>query len=126
MIEVGQVLAGEPVVGKTSKQGAPVQDAAVARASGLRAPVVPNLLHFAQLTELLLHHFGDAWRTNGEIDVRYVSFLYAGDTLRPSARVTAVEPSQGGIRVRLDVSCENQAGVVLATGTAECLLAAGS
>lgn len=125
-LEVGQVLVGQPVVGRTSTQGAPAQDAAVARASGLKAPVVPNLLHFAHMTELMLEHFGNDWRTSGSIDIRYVSFLYAGDTLRPHARVCSVEPSSTGRRVHLEVWCENQAGDVLASGTAACETADGS
>ncbi len=119
----GDVLEGPDVVARTSARGAPVQDPEVARASGLKAPVVPNVLHFAHLTELMLAHFGAHWRTGGDIDVRYVSLLYAGDTLRPRARVVSVEPeADGRQRVRLEVWCENQDAAVLAQGTAECVL----
>ena len=121
-LEPGDVMVGAPAVGFVTGQGAPVQDATVARASGLKAPVVPNVFHFARLTELMLDHFGDEWLTSGNVEVRYSSFLYAGDTLIPKAQVIAVsEDGDGRRRVAMEVWCENQDGAVLASGTAECL-----
>lgn len=117
----GDTLASDAVVARTHTTGAPVQDPEVARASGLRAPVVPNIFHFARMTELMLEQFGPFWRTHGEIDVRYISALHAGDTLEVRARVLEVTSERDGERVRLDVWCENQDGAVLAQGAASCL-----
>ncbi|MCK9486069.1 MAG: MaoC family dehydratase [Dehalococcoidia bacterium] len=118
----GDTLVSPVVVAQTHSKGAPVQDPEVARSSGLKAPVVPNVFHFARITELMLEHFGAHWRTHGEIDVRYISPLHAGDTLQARARVLKVAPDPEGDRVHLDVRCENQDGAVLAQGAASCVL----
>lgn len=115
-MDVGEVLQGSAARPPTSAPGAPVQ-------AGGRGPVVPNLFHFARLTDFMLDHFGDRWFTDGEIDVRYVMPLHVGDTLTPRARVTSIEPrSDRETSVSLQIWCENQDGAVLAQGTAQCVL----
>ena len=115
MIAIGQLFEGAVIRPQLVGDGAPVQ------AAGLRAPVIPNIVHFARMTELLLDHFGEGWLTGGSIDVRYVAPLHAGEALTARARVMAIEPDGQHIRVSLDVWCENQAGDDLARGTAQCL-----
>lgn len=119
-IEAGQVLDGPIAHPPASARGAPVEGAELGSAA--RTPVVPNLFHFARLTELMLDHFGDDWLTTGTIEVRYVIPLHVGDTLQPHARVTRMEPQDDAVMVHMDIWCANQRGEELARGTASCLL----
>ena len=122
-VKAGQVLSGAVDHPPVSARVARVEVRDLRGAA--RTPVVPNLFHFARLTELMLDHFGDHWLTTGSIDVRYVTPLHVGDTLQPHARITNVTPAgqgDGGVTVHMDIWCANQRGEELARGTASCVL----
>ena len=93
-------------------------DEKAAEKDGLSRPIASGQNQMAFLHELMERHFGDAWVYGGEISVRYIHPVYAGDDITPKARVTGIEHGETGGRVALEVWCENQDGQKTAAGKA--------
>ena len=82
-------------------------------------PVVPNIFHFAQMTELLVGQFQHNWFTSGQLSIRYLRPLQQGEELVIRAKVISYDDDNAE-RVNLSVWCENMNGELLATGDASC------
>jgi acyl dehydratase len=83
-------------------------------------PAVPNVFHFAQMTELLVGHFQQNWFTSGQLSIRYLKPLQQGEELVVKAKVVSYDEDNAD-RVNLSIWCENINGELLATGDASCI-----
>lgn len=120
----GYEITGTVKTARMPPDAGAVHDDRLARSAGLKGGYIVNEYHFAQITEMLLHYFGPAWFTDGEIEVKYIAPLLDKDTFIPKARVIGEEPPGSG-RLNLDIWCENQHGQKLAIGKASCLAPKG-
>ncbi|MGE5618609.1 MAG: MaoC family dehydratase [Sphingomonadaceae bacterium] len=93
-------------------------DPDVARAAGLATTVASGLQSFAYLSELMTRFCGEGWRNGGKLAVAFVSPVFLGDTVYASGQVKEMTQENGGLRVTVDVWCENQAGKRVTVGTA--------
>lgn len=59
-----------------------------------------------------------AWVRRSKLRSRYVSPVYAGDTITVSGQIAAVETDAGATRIDAEVWCENQSGQKVTVGTA--------
>lgn len=98
-------------------------DLAAARQSGLPTRAASGAMCLGYLTELMVDLFGDRWLSHGELTAKFIGIVDAGDDVVWKARVTAREETEGGVRVSLDVWCENQEGTPVVVGTANGRLA---
>lgn len=114
-----RVITGQPIVGRSPHGASGINSEDMAKGLGLKGRVVPNLVHFAALTEMLLDEFGEAWLRTGQVHVKYLAPLYDGETLRPMATAVASH-HLGESTVVLDIWCENERGEELARGQATC------
>ncbi len=83
-------------------------------------PAVPNVFHFAQMTELLVSQFQQNWFTGGRLSVRYLKPLQQGEELVVKAKIISLADDDPN-RVNLSVWCENISGELLASGDASCI-----
>ena len=97
-------------------------DDEIARAAGLPAPVVPGVQLMAYIHEMLHREYGFDSVSGTILDVRFRALVLAGDTVTAIGRVTGSE----GLRIDLDVWCQNQRGEQVVTGTARVSVASGS
>ena len=84
--------------------------AEVARATGLDATVAQGMMTLAYASELLTRAHGRAWLERGEISVKFIGLVYAGDTITVRGRET--EPGAW------EVGAENQRGEPVMVGEA--------
>lgn len=99
--------------------GNPVHfDPAFARSVGLPAPIATGEMSTSFMSELLARTFGPAWVRRSKLRSRYVSPVYAGDTITVSGQIAAVETDAGATRIDAEVWCENQSGQQVTVGTA--------
>ena len=96
-------------------------DGEVAKKFGLPGVPAQGLVVYAYLVEILVKFFGSDWLTGGKIDVAYTKPIFVGDTISTKAIVQSKQIEDTGIRVAIDVSCENQNGETVAAGTASVL-----
>jgi len=83
-------------------------------------PAVPNVFHFAQMTELLVSQFQQNWFTSGRLSVRYLKPLQQGEQLVVKAKIISHDDDDPN-RVNLSVWCEDVNGELLASGDASCI-----
>lgn len=93
-------------------------DPELAAASGLSRPIASGMMSISFLNQVLLQAFGTRWTHGGELDVRFLRPMGAGDTITANAVVTACDRSGSPTTVELEVWCENQHGDRTAAGTA--------
>jgi acyl dehydratase len=86
--------------------------------AGLDRPIGSGMLSVAFLNEVLLGAFGQDWRTTGHLAVRFVSPVYAGDTVQAIAWEKARSRGVGQV-VELGLACVNQSGAAVCLGTAQ-------
>jgi hypothetical protein len=101
----------------------PIQGNSVVGGSDLvtnSRPAVPNVFHFAQMTELLVGQFQQNWFTGGRLSVRYLKPLQQGKELVVKAKIISYDEDNAD-RVNLSIWCENINGELLATGDASCI-----
>jgi acyl dehydratase len=90
-------------------------DEEIARAAGLPAPVAPGAQLMAYIHEMLRREYGFDSVSGTVLDVRFRALVLAGDTVTASGMVTRSE----GLRIDLDVRCQNQRGEQVVAGTAQ-------
>ena len=74
-------------------------------------------------SEMFTQFFGEAWLTGGSLQFKLVKPVFAGETIRARARVTAHERHADGVEVQLEAWCEREEdGVRTSTGSAAVLL----
>ena len=96
-------------------------DSAWLDAKGIAAPVVDGQMFGALITQQLQDWFGPRARLLG-LRFRFKNLVHAGETIRCSATVTAVEDGVVSVDCRIDVIGEN-ARVAVAPASAEVRLA---
>ena len=92
-------------------------DAEFGKSVGLPAPIGQRMMLAYYVSELATPFFGDGWRRDGKMSVRFVSPVFAGDVVYVSAVVKQQVPEGDATRVVLDVWCEEQSGRRVTAGT---------
>ncbi len=90
-------------------------DEVFAKTSPLGGTIAHGMLVLAFISEMMTAAFGRAWLESGKLDVRFRAPARPGDTI--TARATAQK--QDGGTARYQVECQNQAGEVVISGTAQ-------
>ena len=76
------IITGETVTG-VAMGGGGIGDDEMARRAGLQGRIVSNLFHFAQVSDMLIAHFGEDWYRSGTISMTYLAPLYDGERMTP-------------------------------------------
>jgi len=97
-------------------------DLRAANEAGLAAVVVSGTQWEGYLVGFLAELFGPAWFGRGELDVRITRSVKVGESVRPLAVLAARAPVPEGLRIELEVRCENGDGQPVLAGTAACTL----
>ncbi len=100
-------------------------DLAKAQEAGLPDLIASGNHSVGILVELLVQLFGEIWLCHGELDLKVVNSVYAGDTVQAKAVVKERQETDNGTTVTLDAWCENQTGTLVIVGTAMCPMHAG-
>ncbi len=87
-------------------------DPEIARKMGLPGTVAQSLHYCGFISQLMLEQFGERWLAGGELDMVFLQPVHAGDRL-----TIELEP-RDDLPGRLDVRCNNQKAVLVATGAA--------
>jgi acyl dehydratase len=97
-------------------------DDAKAREAGLAQIIASGTQSEGLLIGFLIEIFGDDWYRGGELDVRFVKPVRAGDTVLPCVRCTASEEVEGALRLELECWCEVGDGTRVVDGSARCMV----
>lgn len=101
----------------------PIHTDEYARQHGLRGALVPGSILLGYVLEMLHRTFADTWLHTGRIRVSFIGGgAINGDRLTAHGRVKASIEEDQGRRVVLDLWMENQKGVKILVGEADCLL----
>ncbi len=85
--------------------------AAAQRDTGLKQPFASGRMSLGYACEMMSRFVGlDVFNHTGTIDFKFVKPVMPGDTITVRGRVSEVKPVPEGIRVTVDITCENQQG----------------
>ena len=93
-------------------------DEAWARKKGFRAPLAQAMMSTGYVSQLMVQFLGEGYIRGGRMSVSFTKPVIVGDTLTVRGRVKSREPEGDRTRVTVEVSCENQDGVMTMVGTA--------
>ncbi len=91
-------------------------DEAFAQATPFGGTIAHGMLVLAAISEMMTAAFGAAWLSGGRLRIRFRAPARPGDTVTASAQAQSAR-EDGAFRYA--VECQNQAGEVLISGTAE-------
>lgn len=91
-----------------------------ARRAGLPGPIAPAPMPFGYLSELMTDLFGERWLREGRLTVSLLRTIKPGDTIIAKGIVRSKKEGSGGVRLEVEVWCENQQIEKVAVGTAQC------
>ncbi|HWP47633.1 MAG TPA: MaoC/PaaZ C-terminal domain-containing protein [Candidatus Limnocylindrales bacterium] len=93
----------------------------VARKAGLKGTVAQGLMFVDYISELMAQTFGMGWIQHGELSVKFIASVYAGDeiTARGVVKEQVIEGTYP--RTLVEVWCENQAGQKVTVGIASAI-----
>lgn len=100
-------------------------DEGAASEAGLPSPIAPGLMLYAFMSEMLANFFGPDWIRGGTMAVSFIGLVLIGDTITAKGIVSRSVVEDSGIRVTLEVWCENQEGTKVVVGTAGGVWTAG-
>lgn len=101
-------------------------DLAKAQEAGLAGVIVSATQFQGFLIDLMIEVFGETWFTGGALETRVPKSLMLGDTLQAKATLQAIEGTGEARVFIMSISCENQNGEAVLTGTARCRVSANS
>ena len=98
-------------------------DESWARAKGFRAPLAQGMMSTAYVSEMMTRLLGPGFVKGGTLSMAFIKPVYAGDRLTVHGVVKETRPEGAGMRVVVEVWCQNQHGEKTAVGTASGLTA---
>jgi acyl dehydratase len=101
-------------------------DLEAANAAGLRLPIMQGQQQASYVSELMTGYFGPSWFTSGWFKVKFVSPLYAFETVSVEAAVVGDEEEAGGVRQKLEVWVMDGSGTTTLVGWASALVDEGA
>ncbi len=126
----GPVRTGEEIPSLTKTAYYPIDPDArnvihtddYARDLGMRGALVGGSTLLSYVLGMLYNYFGQKWLYHGKISVSFIGGgVVNGDVVTSHGLVTAIEPEEGGTRLKLDVWMENQDGAKIVVGEASCI-----
>jgi len=93
-------------------------DLEFARSFGLSSVAASATQYMGYVVELLVGLFGAQWLWQGQMDVKFIGQVDAGDMLTSKAQVQSKEPRDSSIQFTLTVCCEKQEGTKVLVGSA--------
>lgn len=97
-------------------------DIRIAQGAGFGKCITQGMMEACWLSEMMGSFFGPSWYTTGWLSTVFLSPVFAGDTLTFKAVVTDLKEEAEGLKVELEVWCENQKGVMTAGGWASAIV----
>jgi acyl dehydratase len=98
-----------------------------ARQKGFRAPLAQGMMSTAYVSEMMVAFLGEGFVQGGRMAVKFIKPVFVGDTLTVHGVVRGMQPAEaGGMRIEVEVWCENQDGVKTMVGEASGLAAAAA
>ena len=98
-------------------------DDAWARQKGFRTCLAQGMMSTAYVSQMMVKVLGPGFARGGTMSMAFIKPVYAGDRLTVRGVIKDRQPENGGTRVVVEVSVENQHGEKTAVGHATGLLA---
>ena len=97
-------------------------DEAWARAKGFRTTLAQGMMSTAYVSQMMIRLLGAGFIRGGTLSMAFIHPVFAGDRLTVHGVIREKRPESGGVRVVVEVWCENQLGEKTAAGTASGVL----
>lgn len=94
-------------------------DEAYAKEQGLPAAIADGMLSTNWISELLLDLFGEAYVSNGYLRTKFIKPTFLGVRIVPHLKVTAVEDTENGRVISMEVWTDDPDGILLTVGEAK-------
>jgi acyl dehydratase len=124
------IQVGQEIPGLTKTAFMPIEEDArnpihtedYAKEHGMRGALVAGSTLLSYMLEMLYNTFGEKWLSHGKINISFIGGgALNGDQITVHGRAKSIEPQEGGDRITLDLWMENQNGVKIMVGEANCL-----
>ena len=89
-----------------------------ARQKGFRTTLAQGMMSTAYVSEMMTRFLGAGFVKGGTLSMAFIKPVYAGDRLTVHGVVKEMRPEGAGMRVVVEVWCENQGGEKTAVGSA--------
>ncbi len=104
--------------GRSEKVNLHTDAAAAQRDTGMKQPFASGRMSLGYASEMMSRFVGlDVFNRTGTIDFRFIKPVMPGDTVTVHGRVHEVEPVAEGVRITVDIHCENQKGEKTSVGS---------
>ena len=90
--------------------------------AGLPAPIAQALMSHCYLSEMLTAFVGESWLKGGKLSLSFINYTLVGDTITAKGVVKEVVPEGDGVRLNMEVWCDNQRGKKVTVGTASAII----
>ncbi|MDP2952582.1 MAG: MaoC family dehydratase [Chloroflexota bacterium] len=90
--------------------------------AGFPAPIAQGLMSHSYLSEMLTQFFGESWLRGGKLSVKFISYVVPADTIIARGVVKEKRPEGDGVRMVVEVWCENQKGQKVTVGEASAVV----
>ena len=97
-------------------------DEAWARAKGFRTTLAQGMMSTAYVSQMMIRLLGAGFIRGGTLSMAFIHPVFAGDRLTVHGVIREKRPEGAGVRVVVEVWCENQLGEKTAAGTASGVL----
>jgi len=100
----------------------PIHTDEYAQKHGMRGALVPGSTLLSYMLEMLYNTFEEKWLYQGKIKVSFIGGgALNGDRITAHGKVKSIDPQEGGDRITIELWMENQDGVKIMVGEANCL-----
>lgn len=93
-------------------------DLAHAQSCGLQKRNASGTQWQGYVIQMMIDLFGTAWLSQGTIETKFIRLVQEDDVVTPWARVAERAEIDGGVRLVLDIGCDNQDGTTVLAGSA--------
>ena len=97
-------------------------DKEVAQQYGFPDTIAHGLMTFGFLSEVMTLAFGKGWVVGGRINLSFIAPVHPGDTITARGAIKEKAAEGEGVRVTVEIWCENQTGNKVLAGDASALL----
>jgi 3-hydroxybutyryl-CoA dehydratase len=109
--------------GRAQKVNLHTDATAAQRDTGLKQPFASGRMSLGYACEMMSRFLGlETFNRTGKIDFKFVKPVMPGDTITVRGRISELEELPEGIRVTVDIYCENQKGEKTSVGNGSAIV----
>ena len=93
-----------------------------ARETEFKNKIVHGMLLISNITEIMVKNFGNSWKENGALKIKFRNPLLVNSTLETNLKIKKFDKNNDGTLYTCEVMCNDHDGNILISGIASVLV----